>query len=329
MDSTLPRPVPDSPLSDAASRGADAGRARAERAGSGHALPTETVPGVYRLVRPAQQTLPLVLASPHSGRHYPESFLAEARLDARTLRKSEDCFVDEIFAGAAALGAPLLAAEFPRAYVDPNREPYELDPGMFEGPVPPYVNSRSARVAAGLGTIARVVASGEDIYRRKLRFGEALERVERCYRPYHARLQALLEETRERFGYCILLDCHSMPSIDLPPEAAAGSQFDMVLGDCHGGACAPDVMEQAEATLTLLGYLVGRNSPYAGGYTTRHYGHPERGVHALQIELNRSLYMDEHALERRPYLQTLAQHMRRLAATLAALPAERLRGRAR
>lgn len=343
MDRTLPLPEPDQPSCATSTRGTRAERVPAARAegrgaeesrtgepGAGEtgSVRLEALPGVYRLWRPAQQTLPLVLASPHSGRLYPESFLAEARLDAHTLRRSEDCFVDEIFAEAAELGTPLLAAEFPRAYVDPNREPYELDPGMFEGPVPPYVNSRSARVAAGLGTIARIVATGEEIYRRKLRFGEALERVERCYRPYHAALQSLVAETRERFGYCILLDCHSMPSIDLPPEAAAGGRLDMILGDCHGSACAPALTEQAESTLTMLGYLVGRNAPYAGGYTTRHYGRPERGVHALQIELNRSLYMDEHRLRRRPYLATLAQHMRRLTAALAHVPAERLhRGR--
>ena len=138
--------------------------------------------------QPARQTLPLVLSSPHSGEDYPEDFIAASRLDRLTLRRSEDSFVDELFAAAPALGAPLIRALFPRAYIDPNREPWELDPAMFEDELPAYANTGSPRVAAGLGTIARVVANGEEIYGRKLRFADAKARVERCYRPYHAAL---------------------------------------------------------------------------------------------------------------------------------------------
>jgi len=282
--------------------------------------PPGTAPDpVYCLRRPQRQTLPVVLASPHSGDRYPADFLAESRLDAKMLRRSEDCFVDEIFRAAADLGAPMISALFPRAYLDPNREPFELDPGMFDGPVPPYVNSRSPRVQAGLGTIARIVASGEEIYQRKLSFPEAVARVERCYYPYHAALRELVEATKAAFGYCILLDCHSMPSIGLPPEAASGANTDMVLGDCYGSACAPAVIGMAETVLRNLGYVVRRNAPYAGGHTTRHYGRPREGVHALQIELNRSLYMDEVSLTRQPYLDTLGSHMESLVAALAGL----------
>lgn len=281
--------------------------------------------GVYRILRPREQRLPVVMASPHSGRDYPESFVAASRLDANALRRSEDCFVDEIFGPAVEMGAPLLTALFPRAYLDPNREPFEFDPGMFDGALPSYVNSRSPRVAAGLGTIARVVSNGEEIYRRRLRFAEAVERVDRCYYPYHAALRALIDQTRAAFGYCILIDCHSMPTIDLPPEAAASGNLDMVLGDCFGSACDGGVTRAAEAVLAGLGYVVGRNAPYAGGYTTRHYGRPADGVHALQIELNRSLYMDEVALARRPYLDILAGHMCQLVSRLAEVPADRLR----
>lgn len=279
---------------------------------------------VFRLRAPDVQALPLVLASPHSGRGYSAAFLSASRLDALTLRRSEDCYVEEIFAAAAeALAVPLLEALFPRAYIDPNREPYEIDPAMFDGPLPGYVNARSPRVAVGLGTIARVVAGGEEIYRNKLRFADASARIEHCYYPYHAALRRLVDATVARFGCCILLDCHSMPSIGLPPDMAHSRRCDVVLGDCHGTACAGSVTDAAETVLRDLGYVTARNSPYAGGYTTRHYGRPTEGVHALQIELNRALYVDETTLERQPYLTTLGQHMRLLVAALGDLPRHR------
>ena len=284
---------------------------------------------VFRVRRPAAQTLPVVLASPHSGRDYSAAFLSGSRLDPRKLRRSEDCFVDEIFAPAVELGVPMLEALFPRAFLDPNREPYELDPEMFEGPIPAYVNSRSPRVAAGLGTIARIVASGEEIYRGKMPFAEAMERVRDCYHPYHAALRGLIDETRSRFGFCVLLDCHSMPSIGLPPEMVAGSRVDMILGDCFGTACADAVTAAAEASLRRLGYTIARNAPYAGGYTTKHYGRPRDGVHALQIEINRSLYMDETAFTRQPFMDTLSGHMGALVTALGRIPASFLAPRAR
>lgn len=288
--------------------------------GGGARVPSGSDAPVFKLVRPTRQTLPLVLASPHSGRDYPASFLAQSRLEPHVLRRSEDCYVDEIFAGAVGLGAPLLAALFPRSFVDPNREPHELDPTMFDGPVPPHVNSRSPRVAAGLGMIPRIVATGEEIYRRRLSYAEAAQRLDQCYVPYHEALRRAVEETRDRFGFCLLLDCHSMPSIGLPPEVADKARVDVILGDCFGTACAPRVTEAAEAALRRLGYSLRRNTPYAGGFTTKHYGRPDEGVHALQIELNRSLYMDETSLTRRPYLSTLASHMEQLVGALAALP---------
>src|SRR5579862_10019249 len=152
----------------------------------------EIARSIYTLQRPSGARRPLILASPHSGSDYPAEFLAASRLDPLTLRRSEDSFVDEIFGGAVELGAPLLKARFPRAYLDPNREPFELDPSMFSEPLPAYVNTRSPRVQVGLGTIARVVATGEEIYAQKLRFGDALSRVERLYRPYHRTLRQLL-----------------------------------------------------------------------------------------------------------------------------------------
>jgi len=237
-----------------------------------------------------------------------------------TLRRSEDAFVDELFGAAPPRGAPFLKALFPRAFVDPNREPWELDAAMFSGPLPAYVNSRSPRVAAGLGTIARVVANGEEIYAGKLDFDEAARRIERYYRPYHAALQGLIDRTRERFGWCFLIDCHSMPSVGGPMDRDPGMRrVDFVLGDCHGASCGPALVETVETYLVGLGYVVTRNLPYAGGYVTRHYGRPERGVHALQIEVNRALYMDEERIERRPRLSRLAAEMEGLIGAIAAL----------
>ncbi|WP_052402036.1 N-formylglutamate amidohydrolase [Muricoccus aerilatus] len=269
-------------------------------------------PPPFLLQRPVEQVAPLVLASPHSGRNYPAAFLAESRLDPVALRRSEDGFVEEIFAGAPERGVPLLAATFPRVYCDANREPWELDPGMFDGPLPDFVNSASPRVGAGLGTIARVVASGEAVYRRRLSFDEAADRVRGLWEPYHAALSGLIEETTRRFGGCLLIDCHSMPS--LPGET--GRAADMILGDAHGTAAAPRATRLLEGALSDLGYRLRRNDPYAGGYVTRHYGRPRQGVHVIQLEIARSLYMDERQIRRMPGLATLRADMDRLLALL-------------
>ena len=269
-------------------------------------------PPPFLLQRPAEQVAPLILASPHSGRHYPAAFLADSRLDPVALRRSEDGFVEEIFAGAPERGVPLLAATFPRVYCDANREPWELDPGMFDGPLPDFVNSASPRVGAGLGTIARVVASGEAVYRRRLSFDEAADRVRGLWEPYHAALSGLIEETTRRFGGCLLIDCHSMPS--LPGET--GRAADMILGDAHGTAAAPRATRLLEGALSDLGYRLRRNDPYAGGYVTRHYGRPRQGVHVIQLEIARSLYMDERQIRRLPGLATLRADMDRLLAML-------------
>ena len=252
-----------------------------------------------RVVRPAVQTAPVIFASPHSGRYYSQAFLAASRLDPLGLRRSEDSFVDELFAAAPSFGAPLLTATFPRAYCDVNREPWELDPGMFLDPLPPWVNTTSARVGAGLGTIARVVASGEAIYRDRLSFAEAEHRVHHLWQPYHQTLTALIDGTTSLFGYCLLIDCHSMPSQGQGGRGGIRTP-DFVLGDAHGTACRPPVTRFVERTLTDLGYVVRRNDPYAGGYVTRHYGRPRGRVHALQIEVSRELYMDETRIERLP-----------------------------
>ena len=275
---------------------------------------------VLTVLEPAERTVPLVFASPHSGRDYPADFVASSRLDPQGLRRSEDSFVDELFAGVVRHGAPLLSACFPRAFLDPNREPYELDPSMFSGPLPSAANTRSPRVAAGLGTIARVVATGSEIYSGKLPVSEIERRVTQFYRPYHRRLVALVDESRLRFGWSLLVDCHSMPSIGGPMDRDVGlSRVDVVLGDCYGASCAPLITQVVEEAFRSRGYRVVRNTPYAGGYTTRHYGQPRNGSHALQIELNRALYMDESRHAKLPGFDHLAADLDGVVAALAAL----------
>jgi N-formylglutamate deformylase len=263
---------------------------------------------------PAVQTVPLVFASPHSGRDYPLDFVAAARLDLHGLRRSEDSFVDELFAAVPSHGAPLILAHFPRAFCDANREAWELDPAMFAGPLPAWVNTTSARVGAGLGTIARIVASGETIYRGKLEFAEARSRVEQCWRPFHDGLRGLIDTTRATFGHCLLIDCHSMPGL----SQSRGARADIVLGDAHGTACAPRVIRRIEEALSDLGFRVRRNDPYAGGYITRHYGRPREGCHAVQVEICRSLYMDEARIERLPAFAAVEAGLSGFVARLAA-----------
>jgi len=245
----------------------------------------------FDVFAPAGVAGPIVLNSPHSGAHYPPSFLAASALDPLTLRRSEDAFVDQMFAPAAAHGAPLLRAQFPRAFLDLNREPFELDPQMFVGRLPDFANTRSLRVAAGLGVIPRVVGDAQPIYRSPISVEAALKRIATLHRPYHARLAELLDAAQRRFALAILLDCHSMPSTS--PDVGG---CDVVLGDRYSSSAARWVIDTVESALQASGLIVRRNKPYAGGFITEHYGAPAAGRHALQIEINRSLYLDERAL---------------------------------
>lgn len=272
----------------------------------------------FEILSPAEQTIPFVFASPHSGSNYPAEFQAASRLDPLTLRRSEDSFVDELFMAAADNGAPLLRACFPRAYVDPNREAYELDPAMFDDVLPGYVNTTSVRVNAGLGTVARVVTNGEEIYARKLKFVEAMNRIEYAYKPYHDALRGLIETTKEKFGICFLIDCHSMPSVGGPMDDDRGlHRVEFILGDCHGRSCSPSLTTFVDETLRRLGGNVRRNDPYSGGFTTRNYGRPQKAVHALQIEINRALYMDEILIEKTAGFAPLALQMTGLIEAIA------------
>ena len=255
--------------------------------------PRETTP--FSLEAPREQTLPYVLNSPHSGRIYPAEFLNQTKLTATGIRKSEDFLVDRLILGAVELGMPLLSASFPRAFIDINREPFELDPDMFDGPLPDHTNSASTRVAGGLGTIARIVAEGEDIYIGQLSPEDALQRIETIYKPYHNALRQLLAQTHLKFGYAVLLDFHSMPSMS---QGLSGNRRpDFVLGDRYATSCHPQVTRSAKQLLEEQGFKVAVNKPYAGGFITEHYGRPHNGLHALQIEINRSLYMNEVTIE--------------------------------
>ena len=260
------------------------------------------------VLAPAEQTVPLVVVSAHSGRDYPPDFLAGSLLTLDELRRSEDTDTDWLFAAAPSLGAPLLCATFPRAMCDANRVKWELDPAMFDGPLPPFVTRDGPRVAAGIGTIARVVASGAAIHREKLSFAVAQRRIERCWQPFHEALASLVSATVARFGHCVLLDAHSMPT----QSQRSGRSADVVLGDAHGTACAPELSRLLEAALGRAGYKVRRNDPYAGGYITRHYGRPREAVHAVQVELSRALYLDEQRVERLPRADRVADDMTRL-----------------
>ncbi|MHC8508609.1 MAG: N-formylglutamate amidohydrolase [Rhodospirillales bacterium] len=281
----------------------------------------------WALHRPAAQTAPVVVASPHSGRLYPQGFTAESRLEKSALRRSEDAYVDCLFADAPALGAPLLRALFPRVMVDANRGALELDPAMFSDALPADADTKSARAAAGLGVIPRTAAGGEAVYSGKLRFADVRRRIEAFRAPYHAALQGLINETLMRFGACLLVDAHSMPSPR--PGARAESESwaapgavndsappDIVLGDARGAACAPDIVLAAEAELAALGLRAARNAPYAGGWTTRHYGRPEIGVHVLQIEISRGLYLDENSVTPTAGIETVRAAMARLTGAL-------------
>ena len=261
----------------------------------------------FFIAEPARQAVPFVFNAPHSGAVYPASFLAQSRLDALALRRSEDAYVDELFAPMTGLGAPVMAARFPRAFLDLNREPYELDPRMFEGRLPPYANTRSMRVAGGLGTIPRIVADGQEIYRGRLTVEEALRRIEWLYKPYHRMLRDLVSRTASSFGHAVLIDCHSMPSTSVSRED--GVKADIVLGDRYGTSCVGVLTDLVEVTLRAKGYSVARNKPYAGGFITEHYGEPALGRHALQIEVNRGLYMDERSLVKRPGFEVLVQDL--------------------
>jgi N-formylglutamate amidohydrolase len=268
----------------------------------------------FTVLHPEQQETAVLFNSPHSGRTYPSTFLSASRLTAVALRKSEDAYMDLLLSGVVSAGATLMHAHFPRAFLDLNREPYELDPALFDEQLPDYANTHSMRVVGGLGTIARVVNEQEEIYRTPPTLDAALERINRLYKPYHGTLSDILDQKRKRFGYAALIDCHSMPSN--AREKSNDHNADFVLGDRFGASCPREMVRLVETHLTELGYKVALNKPYAGGYITERYGTPHHARHALQIEVNRALYMDEETLALRRDFRNLRAHLTSLASLI-------------
>ena len=277
----------------------------------------------FEIIEPAACAAPVVFNSPHSGSTYPRDFLSTSRLDIETLRRSEDSFVDDLITGVVKRGFPMMRAHFPRCFVDVNREPYELDPRMFEGRLPSFANTRSMRVAGGLGTVARVVGDAQEIYDQRIPVDDALRRIESLYKPYHRALRRLFTKLHRDFGAAILVDCHSMPSTAGHRDDRPRPEF--VLGDRYGTSCTAAVAETVEKTLRAMGYSVSRNKPYAGGFITEHYGNPAAGLHAIQLEINRGLYMDERRYDRSPDFGKLAADLEILAVRLGEIPLEELR----
>ncbi len=236
----------------------------------------------YTVIEPGTLRTPLVFSSPHSGRDYPGDLTARSPLKIQKLRSLEDCYVDELFAHVADHGAPLICAGFPRAYIDANREPFELDPKLIKPPLPKYANAKSLRVKGGLGTLPRITADGSAIYRGPLTMVEAIGRIHDYHEPYHRKLTELTGRARDKFGLALLIDCHSMPSSSHLNRENINA--DIVIGNRFDAACASDFTHLVVDAFRSLGFKVALNRPYAGGYITEQHGRPDRNIHALPGE---------------------------------------------
>ena len=269
----------------------------------------------YEVLVPKANRSCVVFASPHSGRAYPWSFMRESVLDEHAIRSSEDAFVDDLFDCAPQFGAAFIKAGMPRAFVDLNRACDELDPALIEGV---RRKGHNPRVASGLGVIPRVVANGRAIYRGKLSRAAAQDRIDRYWRPYHAKLQSLLDAAHQRHGQAVLIDCHSMPHEAMDGVARSGMKRpDIVLGDRFGAAASGDVVDRVEAAFAAAGFVVTRNTPFAGAYITQAYGRPARGQHAVQVEIDRSLYMNELLIRPNGVFDEVRSALRQVVAEVA------------
>ena len=274
------------------------------------ANPNASARPVRVLYPDADTACPVIFASPHSGRHYTAEMRAATCVDLDHLRRSEDAYVDTLIAAAPEFGAHLVCAQFPRVFVDPNRGPWELDPGMFSDRLPKQADPVSRRAASGLGVVPRIGFEGRPLYRRRLRYEEARSRLDRYYAPYHSALAALIAELKAAHGFVIVVDMHSMPD-----QSAKG--IDFVLGDRFGSSCDTRIVETAEHLLRARDFVTVRNIPYAGGYTTEHYGRPAEGVHVVQIEINRRLYLDERRVVMARSFADFESEMRRFVRQLS------------
>ncbi len=277
----------------------------------------------YEVKKPFERTSAAIFASPHSGRNYTARFIAQSQLSETALRSSEDAFVDLLFASAPEFGCPLLCAKSPRAFVDVNRCPTELDPEVISGVSGPV---RKLRTRQGLGIIPRVVGDGRLIYRKRIGLVEAERRIEGIFRPYHRRLSSLMDESIDLFGRAILFDCHSMPGKSLSEISRKyGRKPEIVLGDLHGASCGSRISEEAREILAAAGFRVSMNSPYAGAFVAEKYGSPARDRHVLQIEIDRSIYMDEKRIRPNANFRSVRQAIRLAIRGLAGIGQENLR----
>lgn len=276
----------------------------------------------YNVTSSATLGSALVFASPHSGRDYTPEFLRQSVLDERTIRSSEDAYVDHLFDAAPQFGAPFITASAPRAFLDLNRSPDELDPALISGI---RSSGHNPRIASGLGVIPRVVAGGRAIYRGKLSRQEADQRIESHWHPYHRALQGLLDQAHARFGQAILIDCHSMPH-EAMDGIARGSvrRPDVVLGDRFGAAASEEIVDQVEEAFVRAGFTVTRNAPFAGAYITQSYGRPSRRQHAIQVEIDRSLYMNERRVEPNANFQSVRSSLRRVMSEISQIGQSRI-----
>ena len=270
----------------------------------------------FETIRPKKAIAPLVFNSAHSGSNYPERFIKMSKLDSFSIRQSEDAYVYDLFSNAPIFGAPMLHAHFPRAYLDVNREPYELDPSMFNEKLPNNYNINSKRVMAGIGTIARIVSEKKPIYSKKLSLADAHMRIDGIYRPYHQTLQKLLTNTLKQFGVALLIDCHSMPTLNNEKDRTPP---DIVLGDRNATSCSGVIVDLVENIFSSAGLKVSRNRPYAGGFITKSYGKPKHNIHCLQIEISRHLYMNEASLRKNENYSALKQIIDTLIKALISL----------
>lgn len=271
----------------------------------------------YHLMHPERRTTSVVFASPHSGRDYPWSFLRKTRLNGHSIRSSEDAFVDRLFDCAPQMGAPFIKAGAPRAFVDLNRNADELDPALIDGAPKAGHNPR---VTSGLGVIPRVVANGQVIYSGKISLGEAQRRIDDFWRPYHRALAGQLDQAQLMFGQAILVDCHSMPHEAMESFASSGLRRpEVVIGDRFGASARGDIVDRIEAAFVGMGLHVVRNTPFAGAYVTQHYGRPNAGRHALQIEIDRSLYMNEQLIRPNGNFENFKAGLRDVIAEIAAI----------
>ena len=276
----------------------------------------------FDLIEPEQTRSAVVFASPHSGCDYPDWFVRRSVLDRHAIRSSEDAFVDRLFGAAPDFGAPFLRACAPRAFVDLNRSPDELDPALIHGV---RRHGHNPRVASGLGVVPRVVANGRAIHRGKISMDEARARIDHYWRPYHAALQTLLDQAHDRFGQAVLIDCHSMPHEAMDGVARSASpRPEIVLGDRFGAAADSQIVDRVEAAFAAAGLTVSRNAPFAGAYIAQAYGRPSRRQHAIQIEIDRALYMDENRIEPNANFEAFRTLLRGIIGELAAIGYEDL-----